>query len=150
MTEHLHEAEDRVALRALVDAYGAAADAKRYPDMAACFVEDGRFTMCMTPGEDQPTAVHQGRAEIEGAMAALDAFVATTHLIGAQVVELDGSTARGEATCVALHVLVRPTGRRLLTMGIRYEDRFGRHDGRWLLEDRRLVVLWQELRPMEG
>ena len=139
-----------MALRSLVDAYAMAADAKRYRDMAQCFSEQATFTMCMTPATTSRRRPHTGQAEIEAAMASLDAFVATTHLVGAQVVEVDGDRATGQATCVARHVLVRPSGRKMLTMGIRYEDRFGRHDGRWLIEDRRLVVVWQEFRPMEG
>jgi hypothetical protein len=150
MSDGPTDAADRVALRALVDAYAMAADAKRYRDMARCFSDQATFTMCMTPGDDQPTAVHTGAAEIEAAMASLDAFVATTHLVGAQVIELDGDRATGQATCVARHILVRPSGRKMLTMGIRYEDRFGRHAGRWLIEERRLVVVWQEFGPMAG
>ena len=150
MVSQTNEVADRVALRALVDAYALAADAKRYRDMADCFTDDATFTMYMTPGDDQPTSVHTGSAEIEAAMASLDAFVATTHLVGAQAVELDEDGARGEATCVARHVLVRPKGRKMLTMGIRYQDRFVRQGGQWLIAERRLVVQWQEFRPMEG
>jgi hypothetical protein len=141
---------DRVALRALVDRYAVSADAKRYGAMAGCFTDDGVFEMCMTPGDPEPTAVRRGAAEIEAAMTSLDPFEATSHLIGAQAVEVDGDRATGETTCVAHHVLARPNGRRLLTMGIRYDDRFRRTAGGWRLEHRRLNVLWQERRPIEG
>ena len=140
----------RLELRALVDAYAVGADTKRYEDVADCFTDDGSLLLCMTPGSDEPTSVHHGRAEILGAMANLDAFVATSHVVGAQRVALDGDHGRGDTTCLALHVLERPSGRRLLTMGIRYEDEFTRADGGWLIGQRRLVLLWQELRPMEG
>jgi hypothetical protein len=141
---------DLVELRALVERYALGADTKRYDQIVDCFTDDATLELCQTPGSLEPTSVHHGAAEIRAAMTNLDAFVATSHLVGAFAVRVEGEWAEGETTCVAEHVLVRPQGRRLITMGIRYDDHFVRRYGHWRMARRRLVLLWQERRPMEG
>ena len=142
--------EDRSALRDLVEAYALAADAKDYEAIADCFTEGGRLVLFYDPEAAEPTAVRQGRAEILEAMGNLARFTATSHLVGAHAARVEGDGATGTTTCVASHVSVKGESRRMLTMGIRYDDTFVRTEGGWRLEERRLVTLWQELRPMEG
>ena len=75
-------------------------------------------------------------------------YVATTHFIGNHRVELAGDTATGETYCLAHHIYDDGSERRMLVWSIRYQDRYVRQEGAWRFAQRRLLVDWQDDRPM--
>jgi len=140
--------EDRVALRQLVDAYATAVDHGDPAAVAALFAPDGRLVS--HPDDAAAPLVRTGRHAIASALTrGLARYLATTHLVGGQVVTVDGEAATGETTCVAHHVYADADGRRrMLVMAVRYHDRYVRHGPAWLFAERRLHFDWREDRPM--
>jgi uncharacterized protein (TIGR02246 family) len=140
---------DRLALRDLVDAYASHVDRRRAEGVAALFTSDGRLVSRLG-GEDGEPIVRTGRLEIAAALVAgLERYQATTHIVGGQVVEIEGDGATGATVCLAHHVYENGGGRRLLVMAVRYADRYAREDGRWLFAERQLHLDWREDRALE-
>lgn len=77
-------------------------------------------------------------------------YLATTHVVGGQVldVDTDGERARGETVCLAHHVYQRDEGRRLLVMAVRYQDEYVRESGVWRFAERQLRLDWRDDRPL--
>ena len=150
MTPPHSDLEARIELRALVEEYGGAVDAKDVPAVVALYTEDGRMLSHLLPGTEVEPYVRTGHEELRRALdAGLAMYLQTTHVIGGQVLELEGATARGTTTCLAHHVYDGPEGRRLLVMAIRYEDRYAHHGGLWRFAERRLRLQWRDDRPLE-
>ncbi len=141
---------DRTALRDLVDAYARHVDRRDAEAVAALFTADGRLVSRLHKGGDETPIVRQGRKEIAAALVSgLDRYLATTHIVGGQVVTVDGDEARGDSVCLAHHVYENPGGRRMLVMAVRYTDTYARHDGGWAFAERQLHLDWREDRAME-
>jgi uncharacterized protein (TIGR02246 family) len=149
MTDAPDEDRDRLALRALVEAYAHHAD-RREPDaIAALFTDDGRLTVFDgQPGSEPPTVERVGRAAITDSMRNLDRYSVTTHFLGQQTVVLAGDRATGETYCFAYGLSEAGGGRSLDLTAIRYLDCYVRQDERWLIESRALAVDWTETRPL--
>jgi uncharacterized protein (TIGR02246 family) len=141
---------DRVALRDLVDSYAHHVDRREAQAGASLFTDDGRLVSRLD-GAAGPI-VRQGREEIAGALAFLDRYVVTTHVVGGQTVvfEGDGDRATGETVCLAHHVYERDGERRMLVMAVRYADIYAREPGGWAFAERQLTLDWREDRVMEG
>lgn len=149
MTHMPTDTEDRLELRALVDAYARAVDDKDVDAVVALFTEDGRLLSHLMPGTEVEPLVRQGHEMLRRALeAGLAQYVRTTHVVGGQVLELDGASASGTTVCLAHHVYERDAGRRLLVMAIRYEDGYERRHGLWRFTERRLRLDWQDDRPL--
>ena len=141
---------DRLAIRALVDAWARHADRREPERQAALFTEDGRVTVYM--GEPETTEAVQvltGRAELAAAFEALGTYEATTHFNGQHTVTLDGDRATGETYCLAYHLWTSDGQRTLMIMSIRYLDAFVRRDGQWLFAERQLITDWTDRRLSE-
>jgi uncharacterized protein (TIGR02246 family) len=141
---------DRTALRDLVDAYALHVDRRDAEAVAALFTADGCLVSRLhDAGADSPI-VRQGRAEIAAALVAgLDRYLATTHIVGGQVVTIDGDGATGDTVCLAHHVYENGGGRRLLVMAVRYTDIYARQSGGWGFAERQLHLDWRQDRAME-
>lgn len=151
MTHLPTDTEDRIELRALVEEYARAVDAKDVDAVVALFTEDGRLLSHLMPGTEVEPLVRQGHDKLRRALdAGLTPYERTTHVIGGQVLELDGATASGTTVCLAHHLYdaVDPPGRRLMVMAIRYEDSYVRHHGLWRFAERRLRLDWRDDRPL--
>jgi uncharacterized protein (TIGR02246 family) len=133
---------DRDALRRLVERYATAVDHRDVETAAGCFVPDGRLTV----GDE---ATLEGRPAIVAALARLERYEVTAHVLGHSNHAVDGDRATGESWCRAHHVYDDGGARRDRVMAIRYLDRYVRADGGWRIEHRRLVVDWLEDRPLE-
>jgi SnoaL-like protein len=143
------ESQDRLELRALVDAYAHHADRKEYDAIAALFVEDGRLLFFDgQPGDAPPIAERVGRSAITDSMRNLDQYAVTTHFLGQQTVVLDGDRATGETYCFAYGVSDAGDDRSVDVRAIRYLDRYAFRDARWLIEERTLVMDWMESRRL--
>lgn len=142
-------ADDRLALRDLVDAYARHADRRDPQRQAAVFTEDARVTLFAgDPDSRPPIDEVRGRARLvetfRGLMARYDV---TTYFNGQFTVTVDGDSATGETYCLAHHLHDKAGVRTLLVMAIRYLDTFARTDGGWLIADRRLIIDWTDERP---
>ncbi|WP_439677232.1 nuclear transport factor 2 family protein [Embleya sp. MST-111070] len=141
---------DRSELRNVVQIYAHGAD-RRKPDLvASMFTPEGRLVIHRDPGSTEPPAVRAGRAEIARALASLDRYLVTTHLIANQLITFtpDGNRADGETYCTAHHIYESDGVRRDRVMSIRYLDTFVRTDEGWRIETRTLHCDWVEDRPL--
>ena len=71
----------------------------------------------------------------------------TQHAIGNVIIEFDGSRARTETYCVALHILGEPGSETEMTVGGRYLDTLDRRTGEWRIVERLYVMDWNRQRP---
>jgi hypothetical protein len=140
----------RAALRLLVDTYARDVDRRDTAAVAALFSERGRLVAHFGPRVGGMPAVRTGRADIEDALVeGLRRYEATTHVVGGQVVAIDGDSAQGETVCLAHHIYERAGERRLLVLAVRYEDTFVREDGEWRFAERALRLDWRDDRPLD-
>jgi uncharacterized protein (TIGR02246 family) len=140
---------DRTALRALVDAYARHVDRGEPESVAALFTADGRLVSRLHGAGDDPI-VRRGRDEIAAALGAgLDRYVTTTHIVGGQVVTIDGDRATGDTVCLAHHLYDSAGTRRMLVMAVRYADTFSRQPAGWEFAERQLRLDWRQDRPLE-
>lgn len=140
---------DRVALRTLVDSYAAGVDRRDVAAVTKLFTEDGRFVVHFYRRADGSPTVRSGHAEIEVALeAGLGQYAGTTHVVGGQVLDIEGDTAHGQTTCLAHHVYERAGETRLLVMAVRYGDTFVRDDGVWRFAQRELRLDWRDDHPL--
>jgi hypothetical protein len=141
---------DRVALRGLIDAYAHHVDRRDVDAVAGLFSVDGRLVSHLQAAGDPPI-VRRGRADIAAALVAgLGRYLGTTHVVGGQVVDVDGDGAAGEATCLAHHLYERDGERRMLVMAVRYADTFVRSAGVWEFDQRELRLDWRDDRVSEA
>jgi uncharacterized protein (TIGR02246 family) len=139
----------RVALRLLVDTYARSVDRRDTDAVAELFTEDGRLIAHFFTGPDGSPNVRTGRAEIrEALVAGLERYDGTTHVVGGQVVDVDGDGASGETVCLAHHVYERNGERRMLVLAVRYADTFVCESGTWRFAERQLRLDWSDDHPM--
>ncbi len=150
MGETERSVADRTALRDLVDSYARHVDRRDPEAVAALFTADGRLVSRLHNAADDSPIVRRGRDEIAAALVAgLDRYLATTHIVGGQVVTIDGDAATGDAVCLAHHVYESAGSRRMLVMAVRYTDTFARQAQGWGFAERQLHLDWREDRIME-
>ncbi|MET7750793.1 nuclear transport factor 2 family protein [Micromonospora sp. NPDC005367] len=139
---------DRLAIRALVDAYAHLADRRDAQGQAALFTDDARVAVYDgEPDSTEPAQVLTGREDLAAAFGSLRSYDKTTHFNGQSTVTLDGDRATGETYCLAHHLWVEEGQRTLMVMSIRYHDIFVRQGGRWFFAERRLITDWVDRRP---
>lgn len=143
---------DRIALRGLVERYAQAVDARDIETVVRLFTEDGIMLSYLMPSTEEKPIERRGHEQLRRALElGLAQYEATTHVIGGQIVELEGECAEGTTLCLAHHVYRADDGdERLLVMAIRYHDRYTKHHGSWRFAERRLHLEWQEDRPLFG
>lgn len=125
--------------------YARAADRRDYalfeqiftPDIAITGDRDGKEFLRM-----------QGREQVVKGMSGLERYEVTQHTVANQLVEWEGDEASGETYCVAHHIYEADGEKRIFTMGIRYQDRFAREQGRWFFRSRHLAVDWERHAPL--
>jgi hypothetical protein len=148
MTNEITVAEvaDRLAIRALVDAYAHCADRRDAEGQKSLFTEDTHFVVYMDGQGSEPTQVLDGREALTPVFAALNDYHATMHFNGQSTIALDGDRATGESYCIAHHLFSDGGERKLMVAFLRYDDTFVRQDGGWRFAERRLYVDWTETR----
>lgn len=73
----------------------------------------------------------------------------TQHIIGNELIELDGDTARSEAYYLSNTTIADDDGGKLLRMRAgRYVDLLERRDGEWRIADRVVVEDWARIDPL--
>jgi hypothetical protein len=142
------EAADRIAIRALIDAYAHCADRRDADGQMALFAADAHFVVFMDARSSEPSMELHSRAGLAPVFADLNRYVATTHFNGQSTVTISGAAATGETYCLAHHVSGEGAERTIMIASIRYEDTFTKLDGTWLFSERRLYVDWTDTRPI--
>ena len=143
------EAADRLAIRELVEAYAHCADRRDANGQMALFTSDTHFVVYMNAKDPTPSQELHSREALAPVFADLNKYDATTHFVGQSTIStLTTSRATGEAYCLAHHVTVAGSTRRLMVASLRYLDTFAKSDGAWLFSERLLYVDWIDERPL--
>ena len=143
------EAADRLAIRELVEAYAHFADRRDAKGQMSLFTPDTHFVVYMNAKEPTPSQELHSRDALAPVFAELNKYDATTHFVGQSTIfSLTAHRATGEAYCLAHHVTVDGTKRRLMVASLRYLDTFVKMDSSWLFAERRLYVDWLEERAL--
>jgi hypothetical protein len=117
----------------------------------ALFTPDTHFVVYMDAKDPTPTQELHSREALAPVFADLNKYHATMHFIGQSTVRtLSGDLATGEAYCLAHHLTVDGTKRRLMVAALRYHDSFVKIDGAWLFSERLLYVDWVEERALSS
>jgi ketosteroid isomerase-like protein len=143
------EAADRLAIRELVEAYAHCADRRDAMGQMALFTEDTHFVVYMNAEDPTPSQEIHSREALAPVFADLNQYAATTHFVGQSTIStLSDDRATGEAYCLAHHVTVDGSKRRLMVASLRYVDTFVKTDGAWLFSERLLYVDWVDERAL--
>ena len=137
---------DRLAIRALVDAYARCADRRDAEGQKSLFTEDTHFVVYMEGEGTEPTQALDGREALTPVFENLNRYEATTHFNGQSTIALDGDRATGESYCLAHHLFTDGGERKLMVASLRYHDTFVRLEGAWRFAERKLFVDWTETR----
>ena len=143
------EAADRLAIRELVEAYAHCADCRDAKGQMALFTPDTHFVVFMNAKDPTPSQQLHSREALAPVFADLNQYAATTHFVGqSTITSLSADRATGEAYCLAHHVTVDGSKRRLMVASLRYNDTFVKTDGAWLFAERLLYVDWVDERAL--
>jgi SnoaL-like protein len=143
------EAADRLAIRELIEAYAHFADRRDAKRQMSLFTANTRFVVYMHAKDLTPTLELHSREALAPVFAELNKYEATTHFIGqSSITSLLAERATGETYCLAHHVTVDGTKRRLMVASLRYLDTFVKIDGAWCFAERRLYVDWIDERSL--
>jgi ketosteroid isomerase-like protein len=143
------EAADRLAIRELVEAYAHFADRRDAKGQMSLFTPDTHFVVYMNVKDPTPSQELHSREALAPVFAELNKYDATTHFVGQSTIfSLTVHRATGETYCLAHHVTVDGTKRRLMVASLRYLDTFVKMDSSWLFAERRLYVDWLEERAL--
>jgi hypothetical protein len=149
LTISLSEAADRLAIRELVEAYAHCADRRDAKGQMALFTPDTHFVVYMNATDPTPSQELHSREALAPVFADLNQYAATTHFVGqSTITSLADNRATGEAYCLAHHVTVDGSKRRLMVASLRYHDTFVKTDAAWLFSERLLYVDWVDQRPL--
>jgi hypothetical protein len=143
------EAADRLAIRELVEGYAHCADRRDAEGQMSLFPADTHFVVYMNASAPTPSQELHSREALAPVFAELNKYEATTHFVGQSTIfTLSDNRATGEAYCLAHHVTVDGSKRRLMVASLRYLDTFVKRDGTWLFAERLLYVDWREERAL--
>jgi hypothetical protein len=153
MSQHVtlstNEAADRLALRELIEAYAHCADRRDAKGQMSLFTPDTHFVVYMNAKDPRPSQELHSREALAPVFADLNQYAATTHFVGqSTITSLSNDRAAGEAYCLAHHVTVDGSTRRLMVASLRYNDTFVKTDGAWQFAERLLYVDWVDERPL--
>src|SRR6202007_2145209 len=129
MTKHLalspSEAADRLAIRELVEAYAHCADRRDAKGQMALFTEDTHFVVYMNAKDPTPSQELHSRASLAPAFDDLNKYAASMHFVGqSTILTLTADRATGEVYCMAHHLTIDGTKRRLMIAALPYADTY--------------------------
>lgn len=137
---------DRLALRELAARYAHAVDRRDRDMFLSVFHPDGTLVLTDYSDPSVVTATLRGHGELAAVTARITRYDKTFHFVGTANYDVGRDQATGEVYCVAHHLTPGLHGGTDYVMLVRYQDRYSRRDGRWAIDERRLVVDWTELR----
>jgi hypothetical protein len=113
------------------------------------FTPDTHFVVYMDAKNPAPSQELHSREALAPVFADLNKYHATMHFVGQSTISsLSEKHATGEAYCLAHHLTVEGSQRRLMIATLRYHDTFAKVDGAWLFAERLLYVDWIEERAL--
>jgi len=134
-------------LNQLAYRYAAAVDALDEDAFAGVFSPNGALKT-YHPDEPEPFVVQRGREELAGVPRTMSGmYRKTAHLMTNHLIDLAGDEATGSLLCTARHLSIEPADMTVLTVVIRYLDRYERLGGAWFIDERRIHFLWSEKTP---
>jgi hypothetical protein len=134
------EIADRLAIAETLALYCRGIDRCDADQLAAAFTPDALI--------DYGDGARPIAEVIPGLMAGLGAMRLTQHNISNTVMRIEGTRAKAETNCVALHIIPAPEGGETeLVVGGRYLDTLVLHEGRWLIAERLYVMDWNRSAP---
>jgi hypothetical protein len=130
------DAEDRIAIRELVERYFAAIDRVDKRLLRSCFTDDARYestggTLDMDGGDSIAARLASGQV------------AASTHVCANVSISFGKQGAQADTMAVAYLVTGHEPGARLMVRGLRYQDRMVRQAGAWRIAHRRHETRWQ-------
>jgi hypothetical protein len=155
MSKHItispEEAADRLAIRELIEAYAHCADRREAENQMALFTAEAHFVVYMNAKDPKPTQELHSREALAPVFADLNQYDATMHFIGqSTILTLTGDRATAEVYCLAHHITAEGAKRTLMLAALRYLDTCVKVDSVWLFAERRLFVIWQEVRELSS
>ena len=135
------DADDRLALRNLVDSYAIGCDKRDIDILRSVFVDGGTNTVHWL--DRDPTSM-TAPDDLERIPTGLARYDQTFHFVGNHRVQVDGDSASGDTYCIAHHI----TGKDDYVMHIRYEDTYVRTADGWRIGTRDLRLLWTANLPV--
>ena len=142
--QKIQEADDRLAIRSLVDAYAFCADTRDAKGQMALFTTDTRFEVYYDAKSGVPSQVVDSREGLAPIFDGLNKYKATMHFNGQTSVQLSGDSATGVAYCIAHHQTIEGGKQKLMVAAIKYHDTYVRQNGKWFFSVRKLMVDWIE------
>ncbi len=131
-----------MALKDLVDTFSNLADTKEIDEQVKLFTEDAEVKSYH--GEKQ-TSHLKGRKELaETFKAFLAQFSTVYHINGQQTLQIDGDKATGIAYAQVVLVSEKNGNKTMRIQGVRYNDEYERHNGRWLISKRTSHFMWSK------
>ena len=140
----VREIADRLALRALGEQYAWAVDRRDRDAFLAVFHPDAVLVLLDHKDPTVVTATRRGHEELADITELIARYDKTFHFVGTARYEVDGDRASGEVYCLAHHLTANRHGGTDYVMLIRYQDTYSRRDGRWAIDERRLITDWTE------
>ena len=127
---------DKQALQELVLRYARAVDRKDFDRLKALYHPDARH--------DHGGMFAGGPGELIAWLKQSMVNMDTQHLVANSLFVIDGDTAKGEVYTINFHHFPGTSSNYIA--GGRYLDRYVRHEGRWVFQQRTRVVDWSEER----
>jgi hypothetical protein len=131
---------DRLEILEVTSRMGLLVDAREWDSLEALFTDPVCVDYTSLNG-GEPQSLAAGDL-VAGWRGVLERLQATEHLIGGQVIELDGDTARCAANVQGTHVLPNRSGGPLWTVGGRYDFELIRTPDGWRISALTLTVRW--------
>lgn len=134
------DAKTQAALRSACETYAIGADRRDKDLWRAVLTND-----CVIEG---PGFRSEGLESNLGSLDMLSRMFRTTRHVVHQVhASVAGNEAESETYCTAEHLLKNSD--EVLSWAIRYQDRWRHENGGWRIAHRRLVIDWEETRPVK-
>jgi ketosteroid isomerase-like protein len=123
---------DRAAIQDVLLRYARGVDRRDFDLVASCFTPDAAYEGSLARG-----TIRDALAALGDAMAR---YISTLHLLGNQLIEIDGDRARSETYALAHHRLLDGA---LRVIAVRYVDELIRDGTRWHIRRRTVHHEWQ-------
>jgi 3-phenylpropionate/cinnamic acid dioxygenase small subunit len=125
---------DRAAIQDVLLRYARGVDRRDLALVASCFTPDAAYEGTLAHGTIADALARLGQT--------FGHYAATTHLVGNQLIELDGDQARSETYTIAYHRIAgEPLRDR--TVAVRYDDSLVRTAAGWRISRRVVHLDWE-------
>jgi hypothetical protein len=138
----IRQLTDRAAIQDVLLRYARGVDRRDLEVVASCFTPDATYDGALARG-----TIGQALAGLPARMAR---YESTLHVLGNQLIELCGDTARSETYALAYHRLTRDGVPQLRTVAVRYLDELIRAGDTWRIRQRVVKMEWERTEPLPG